>query len=69
MKAIFFIALILFSFATVSFADQTVRGYTRSDGTYVQPYYRSSPDGTVTDNYSFKGNQNPYTGSNSDRPI
>ena len=40
-----------------------VNGYTRSNGTYVQPYERSSPNGTVTDNYSYKGNVNPYTGT------
>lgn len=43
-------------------ADQTVRGYTRSDGTYVQPHVRSSPNNTTHDNYSTKGNTNPYTG-------
>jgi len=46
-----------------SFADQYVHGYTRSNGTYVQPYYRSSPDKTVTNNFSYKGNVNPYTGA------
>ena len=39
-----------------------VGGYYRSNGTYVQPYNRSDSNGTVTDNYSFKGNTNPYTG-------
>ena len=39
-----------------------VNGYDRSNGTYVEPYYRSHPNHTVTDNYSFKGNVNPYTG-------
>lgn len=39
-----------------------VKGYYRSNGTYVQPHYRSSPNGTVLDNYSTKGNINPYTG-------
>lgn len=39
-----------------------VRGYTRKDGTYVQPHYRSRPNGTVTDNFSFQGNTNPFTG-------
>lgn len=43
-------------------ADEYVNGYTRSNGTYVQGYYRSSPNGTVQDNYSYKGNSNPYTG-------
>lgn len=43
-------------------ADQYVNGYTRSDGTYVQGYHRSSPNHTQHDNYSTKGNVNPYTG-------
>lgn len=43
-------------------ADEYVHGYVRQDGTYVAPYYRSSPNGTVMDNYSFHGNMNPYTG-------
>ena len=50
-------------FATAAFADQFVRGYTRSNGTVVQSYHRSSPNGTVTDNFSYKGNLNPYTGA------
>ena len=39
-----------------------VRGYYRKDGTYVQPYYRSNPDGNPYNNWSFPGNVNPYTG-------
>jgi len=39
-----------------------VSGYTRNNGTYVAPYNRSNPNGTVTDNWSFKGNYNPFTG-------
>lgn len=47
---------------TIAVAQVSVDGYTRSDGTYVQPHTRSSPNGTVRDNYSYKGNRNPYTG-------
>lgn len=50
-------------FPQVSFSDEFVQGYMKSDGTYVQGYYRSDPDGTVRDNYSYKGNVNPYTGA------
>ena len=39
-----------------------VNGYTRKDGTYVQPHYRTSPDRTKTNNWSHSGNVNPYTG-------
>ncbi|WP_197077514.1 hypothetical protein [Hyphomicrobium sp. 99] len=43
-------------------ADDYVHGYTRSNGTYVEPYYKSSPNNSTFDNYSTKGNVNPYTG-------
>jgi hypothetical protein len=39
-----------------------VNGYTRKDGTYVQPHYRTAPDGIKTNNWSYSGNVNPYTG-------
>ncbi len=39
-----------------------VRGYFRRDGTYVQPHYRTAPDGNPYNNYSFPGNYNPNTG-------
>ena len=48
--------------ATPAVADQYVRGHVRSDGTYVQPHYRSSPDGRQWNNYGTQGNTNPYTG-------
>ncbi len=48
--------------ASSAFADTRVRGYTRKDGTYVAPHYRSSPDSSRYNNYSTRGNVNPYTG-------
>lgn len=39
-----------------------VRGYTKSDGTYVAPHYRSAPDANPYNNWSTLGNVNPYTG-------
>jgi hypothetical protein len=48
--------------SAISLADVHIRGHYRSNGTYVQPHYRSSPNGTTLDNYSTKGNVNPYTG-------
>ena len=38
-----------------------VRGYFRSDGTYVKPHTRTAPDGNPYNNYSFPGNYNPNT--------
>jgi hypothetical protein len=45
-----------------SAGDTSVRGYYRNNGTYVQPHMRSAPDGNPYNNYSTKGNVNPYTG-------
>lgn len=42
--------------------DVHVNGYYRSNGTYVQPHVRTAPDHTPTNNYSYPGNTNPYTG-------
>ena len=52
---------------TSSFADTYVRGYYKSNGTYVQPHYRSSPNSTTSDNWSTYGNTNPYTGKRGTR--
>jgi hypothetical protein len=62
------ISALLVSAATTTTAlpamSQTyVPGYYRSNGSYVKPHYRSSPNSTQTDNYSTYGNRNPYTGS------
>jgi hypothetical protein len=43
-------------------ADVSVSGYYRKNGTYVAPYHRSSPDGDFSNNWSTRGNINPYTG-------
>lgn len=36
--------------------------YKPSTGRYVAPHYKTSPNKTRFDNYSTKGNYNPYTG-------
>jgi len=62
--ALFILSLIfvLTSFG-ISFGQNVhVRGYTKKNGTYVQPHYRSRPDGNVFNNWSTQGNTNPYTG-------
>lgn len=56
------ILAILTSVTSSAEAQVHVRGYTRRDGTYVAPHYRSSPNHTTADNYSTRGNVNPYTG-------
>jgi len=64
MKTLFIAAcfsFILFVSSAVA-GDTYVKGYYRKDGTYVQPHYRSDPDGNQYNNWSTKGNTNPYTG-------
>lgn len=63
-KIVAFIILIL---ATLAFSDTWVNGYTRKDGTYVPGHYRSAPDGSKANNWSTKGNTNPYTGKEGTR--
>lgn len=46
----------------VAAQDVRVEGYYRKNGTYVQPHYRSRPDGNTSNNWSTRGNVNPYTG-------
>ena len=63
MKKLFFTLALAF-IAQFSFGQQTVyvNGYYRSNGTYVQPHYRTSPNNSVYDNWSTYPNVNPYTG-------
>ena len=62
MRIILMVLVIVALFVVIADAQVRVKGYTRSDGTYVQPHNRSNPDNNPTNNYNFKGNVNPYTG-------
>ena len=55
-------ALAMFGTPFNADAQVSVKGYYKSNGTYVQPHVRSSPNGTTADNWSTIGNVNPYTG-------
>jgi heat shock protein HslJ len=44
-------------------SSHRVSGYTKKDGTYVAPHQQTNPNSTQQDNYSAKGNINPYTGT------
>jgi hypothetical protein len=64
-KIIFFLALIFSLTITVSVDAKTIKVksyYKPSTGTYVNSYYKTSPNKTKLDNYSTKYNYNPYTG-------
>jgi len=66
MRYIQVVILIGLLFAThIESADAAtrVRGYVKpSSGHYVQPHYRSSSNSFKFDNYSSRGNSNPFTG-------
>lgn len=55
--------VVMGALAGLAHADQYVNGYIKQDGTYVQGYTRSTPDSSYNNNYSTRGNMNPYTGS------
>ncbi|MCW5805331.1 MAG: hypothetical protein KIT31_23380 [Deltaproteobacteria bacterium] len=42
--------------------SHTVKGYTTKRGTTVAPHKRTDPDRTQRNNYSTKGNTNPWNG-------
>ncbi|MBE3021323.1 hypothetical protein [Campylobacter sp. 7477a] len=59
-KAVLFLCLLgAFSFA---FSGSFTSGYITKKGKYVAPHFKSNRDGTMKNNYSTKGNRNPYTG-------
>lgn len=45
------------------------RGYTKRNGTYVSGYHRTRADHTRSNNYSTRGNVNPYTGKKGYKPM
>lgn len=70
MKKTMLLALmILFALPLTSFAQVNTRGHWRDtdrDGvkdTYVQPYQKTAPNASRTDNYGYPGNYNPNKGT------
>ena len=63
-KALLLVAVVfaVVAITQVADADVYVRGYYRSNGTYVRPHWRSDPDGNPCNNWSTYPNVNPYTG-------
>lgn len=47
----------------------SVGGYYRTNGTYVAPHFQTNPNGTKSDNWSTKGNVNPFTGQPGTKPL
>lgn len=61
-EVVWVLAAVLLAIPLTADAQVWVDGYYRDDGTYVNGYYRSSPDGNPYNNYSFPGNYNPNNG-------
>lgn len=59
MKIIVIVALLG---AGAAMAQTYVQPHVTKNGTYVEGYVRTAPNNTNLDNYSTKGNTNPYTG-------
>lgn len=53
---------------SASDAPVNVRGHLRKDGTYVDSHRRTTPNGTVNDNWSTVGKVNPDTGKPGTKP-
>jgi hypothetical protein len=62
MRILALVAVLMLTSAMSAAAQTYVDGYTRKDGTYVQGHWRSAPDNSPYNNYSYPGNTNPYTG-------
>jgi hypothetical protein len=62
LTVILLIAIMSLSFMSSASARVYVHGYTKKNGTYVAPHYRSDPDHSFNNNWSTKGNTNPTNG-------
>lgn len=58
----FFVALAVTACGIANAQSHTVKGYVKKDGTYVSPSRATNPNRSRLDNYSTKGNVNPYSG-------
>lgn len=60
----------MFIFCTGAYAkagSHSVRGHITKKGSYVQPHHATNRDRTRANNWSHRGNANPYTGKNGTR--
>lgn len=62
LSVVSLLLILVFISTSVASAAVYTRGYYKKNGTYMSPYYRSKPDRSPYNNYSYPGNYNPYTG-------
>lgn len=61
------ILLLLISSSGFAYEKVYVKPYVNKNGEYVEGHYRTSPNNNAYDNWSTKGNYNPYTGKSGDQ--
>jgi hypothetical protein len=69
MKALLLSLCLLCSLPTVAQRPVHVRATVTKKGTYKPAHTRTSPNRTQRDNYSAKGNRNPYTGKQGTKTV
>ncbi|HTC00148.1 MAG TPA: hypothetical protein VK705_05650 [Ferruginibacter sp.] len=62
MKTLILLLIPITLFSQTNYKTDKVRSYTKRNGTNVNSYHRTAADKTQRNNYSSKGNTNPYTG-------
>lgn len=61
-STILFAVLCALSIGASASGSHAIRGHVTKKGTYVAPSHASNPNKSTRDNYSHKGNVNPYSG-------
>lgn len=57
-----FLIILMFSFnSALSYSVKYQKWYTKKNWTYVQWHYKTTKNSVKSDNFSSKGNMNPYT--------
>jgi hypothetical protein len=62
MKALIVLIFAGMSLPAIASGSHVRKGHITKKGTYVAPNHATNPDGKRSNNYSQKGNVNPYTG-------
>ncbi len=59
--------VLCFGSAAIAAGDHYVHGHVTRNGTFVAPHFQTNPNSTRQDNFSTRGNSNPYTGKRGTR--
>lgn len=62
MKKLLIPLIFLFACNSTLAASHSVKGYTKKNGTHIAAHRQTNADKSKANNWSTKGNVNPYTG-------